>query len=100
MSNAAAGLTRDSVEGIVWAIPAGGEGAPIEGQGARRDNRLFLSRANWVSRANWLDKIRNIHYCISLNGTSFRSAPAGREEKFSYFSAYNPLKNLDSENKR
>jgi hypothetical protein len=32
----------DSVEGIVWAVPAGGEGAPVEGRDARQDNRLFL----------------------------------------------------------
>jgi hypothetical protein len=36
------GLIRDSVEGIVWAVPAGGEGAPVERPGARQDNRLFL----------------------------------------------------------
>jgi hypothetical protein len=53
------------VEGIVWAVPAGGEGAPVEGRGARQDNRLFLPRANR------LEKIRNIRYCISLNGISF-----------------------------
>jgi hypothetical protein len=33
---------RDSVERIVWAVPASGEGAPVEGWGARQDNRLFL----------------------------------------------------------
>jgi hypothetical protein len=27
---------------IVWAVPAGGEGAPVEGRGARQGNRLFL----------------------------------------------------------
>ena len=36
------GLIRDSVEWTVWAGPAGSEGAPVEGRGARRDNRLFL----------------------------------------------------------
>jgi hypothetical protein len=35
-------LRRDSLEGIVWAVPAGGECAPVEGPGARQDNRLFL----------------------------------------------------------
>ena len=35
-------LIRDSVEWIVWAVPADGEGAPVEGRGARQDNRLFL----------------------------------------------------------
>jgi hypothetical protein len=35
-------LIRDSLELIVWAVPAGGEGAPVEGRGARQDNRLFL----------------------------------------------------------
>jgi hypothetical protein len=35
-------IMRDSVGGIVWAVPSGGEGAPVEGRGARQDNRLFL----------------------------------------------------------
>ena len=35
-------IIRDSVEGIVWAVPSGSEGAPVEGGGARQDNRLFL----------------------------------------------------------
>ena len=35
-------VIRDSVEGIVWAVPAGSEGAPVEGRGVRQDNRLFL----------------------------------------------------------
>ena len=35
-------VIRDSVEGVVWAVPAGGEGASVEGRGARQDNRLFL----------------------------------------------------------
>jgi hypothetical protein len=60
-------IIRDSVEGIVWAVPAGNEGAPVEVRGARQDNRLFLSRANR------LDKIRNVRY---LNGISF---PARRQ---------------------
>ena len=39
-------VIQDSVEWIVWAVPAGNEGAPVEVRGARQDNRLFLSRAN------------------------------------------------------
>jgi hypothetical protein len=35
-------VIRNSVEGIVWAVPAGSEGAPVEGRGDRQDNRLFL----------------------------------------------------------
>jgi len=50
-------VIRDSVEGIVWAVPAGGEGAPVEGRGARQDNRLFL------------DGPAGVCYCFSeLNG--------------------------------
>jgi hypothetical protein len=31
-------VRRDSVEGIVFAVFAGGEGAPVERRGARQDN--------------------------------------------------------------
>jgi hypothetical protein len=46
-------LRLDSVEGVVWAVPAGGEGAPVEGWGARQDNRLFL------------DGLAGVCYCFS-----------------------------------
>jgi hypothetical protein len=35
-------LIRDSVDWIVWAVPAGSEGAPVEGRAARQGSRLFL----------------------------------------------------------
>jgi hypothetical protein len=63
------GLIRDSVEGIVWAVPAGGEGAPVEGRGARQDNRLFL------------DGPASICYCFSEQnkaGSPFQRAGMAR----------------------
>jgi hypothetical protein len=42
-ANCQGAVIRDSVEWIVWAVPAGSEGAPVERTGARQDNRFFLT---------------------------------------------------------
>jgi hypothetical protein len=61
-------VIRDSVGGIVWAVPAGGEGAPVEGRGARQDNRLFL------------DGPAGVCYCFSeLSGKAGAPFHAGRD---------------------
>jgi hypothetical protein len=61
-------LIPDSVEGIVWAVPAGSEGAPVEGRGTRQDNRLFL------------DGPACICYCFSeLSGKAGSPFHAGRD---------------------
>jgi hypothetical protein len=46
-------VIRDSVEWIVWAVPAGSEGAPVEGRTARQGSRLFL------------DEPATVCYCLS-----------------------------------
>jgi hypothetical protein len=61
-------LIRDSLEGLVWTVPSGGEGAPVEGRGARRDNRLFL------------DGRAGVCYCFSeLSGKAGSPFHGGRD---------------------
>jgi hypothetical protein len=61
-------VIRDSVEWIVWAVPAGSEGAPVEGRGARQDNRLFL------------DEPAGVCYCFSeLSGKASPPFHVGRD---------------------
>jgi hypothetical protein len=60
-------IIRDSVEWIVWAVPAGSEGAPVEGRGARQDNRPFL------------DGPAGVCYCFSELRQSRLAVSCGRD---------------------